>query len=337
MPTILALQSNGFRATPDVDAAEPAADAAGRIASSRTASTWRAPSPAATAWCGRRSRKGRPIPRIADLRRRAADARHRRPGHQPGADGEGQPAEHAGVRDAPRQRRCRSRAPRCRSSRSTNQVAWTGTTNADGVAIAPALPLRGPKRWYETKFEFLVDGREGRRHRLPRVGLDRRHRALGVRHQLRRRRAAFAAARHGVRRPRRLPPRRGGPLQGHPPPRHGRPASRSRTPARTVYVSVRDSQDREIDQREVKLSAWGSVEWTQTLPAEGALGNYSVLMRLRPFTTADEEALDGAGAAAERRERGRERAERHRSRATRSAAASSWRPTAGPTSASTPR
>ena len=30
-------------------------------------------------------------------------------------------------------------------------------------------------------------------------------------------------------------------------------------------------------------------------------------MRLRPFTTADEEALDGAGAAAERRERGRER------------------------------
>ena len=54
----------------------------------------------------------------------------------------------------------------------------------------------------------------------------------------------------------------------------------------TVYVSVRDSQDREIDQREVKLSAWGSVEWTQTLPAEGALGNYSVLMRLRPFSDA---------------------------------------------------
>src|SRR5262249_30048991 len=38
-----------------------------------------------------------------------------------------------------------------------------------------------------------------------------------------------------------------------------------------------------VDRRAVKLSEWGSVEWTQTLPAEGALGNYSVTMRLRPF------------------------------------------------------
>ena len=30
------------------------------------------------------------------------------------------------------------------------KAVWTGTTGADGVAIAPALPLRGPKRWCET-------------------------------------------------------------------------------------------------------------------------------------------------------------------------------------------
>ncbi len=166
-----------------------------------------------------------------------------------------------------------------------NQVAWTGTTNADGVAIAPPLPLRGPKRWYETKFEFLVtaekdgdlaylgsDWTEGiepwefginydsaEQHSLLRgtVFADRGVYRLGEEVHYK------AILRHDT-------------------------ASGIKVPdaGTTVYVSVRDSQDREIDQREVKLSAWGSVEWTQTLPAEGALGNYAVLMRLRPFTTA---------------------------------------------------
>ena len=165
-----------------------------------------------------------------------------------------------------------------------NQVAWTGTTNADGVAIAPALPLRGPKRWYENKFEFLVmaekegdtaylgsDWTEGidpwefgisydaaEQHSLLRgtVFADRGVYRLGEEVHFK------AILRHDT-------------AAGIKVPDAGTP----------VYVSVRDSQDREIDQREVKLSAWGSVEWTQTLPAEGALGNYSVLMRLRPFTT----------------------------------------------------
>jgi uncharacterized protein YfaS (alpha-2-macroglobulin family) len=166
-----------------------------------------------------------------------------------------------------------------------NQVAWTGTTNADGVAIAPPLPLRGPKRWYETKFEFLVtaekdgdlaylgsDWTEGidpwefginydssEQHSLLRgtVFADRGVYRLGEEVHYK------AILRHDT-------------ATGIKVPDAGTP----------VYVSVRDSQDREIDQRAVKLSAWGSVEWTQTLPAEGALGNYSVLMRLRPFVDA---------------------------------------------------
>jgi uncharacterized protein YfaS (alpha-2-macroglobulin family) len=166
-----------------------------------------------------------------------------------------------------------------------NQVAWTGTTNADGVAIAPALPLRGPKRWYENKFEFLVtaekdgdlaylgsDWTEGidpwefgisydaaEQHSLLRgtVFADRGVYRLGEEVHYK------AILRHDT-------------ATGIKVPDAGTP----------VYVSVRDSQDREIDQREVKLSAWGSVEWTHTLPAEGALGNYSVLMRLRPFKDA---------------------------------------------------
>ena len=43
-----------------------------------------------------------------------------------------------------------------------------------------------------------------------------------------------------------------------------------------MLLSVRDSQDRVVDERTVKLTAWSSAEWTMTLPQEGALGNYSV-------------------------------------------------------------
>ena len=107
---------------------------------------------------------------------------------------------------------------------------------------------------------------------------------MGVRHQLRRRRAASLLrgtvfADRGVY-------RLGEEIHFKAILRHDTAAGIKVPDAGTpVYVSVRDSQDREIDQRAVKLSAWGSAEWTQTLPAEGALGNYSVRMRLRPYTT----------------------------------------------------
>ena len=38
--------------------------------------------------------------------------------------------------------------------RLDNQVHWTGTTGADGVAIAPDTPLREEDEWY--KFAFIV-------------------------------------------------------------------------------------------------------------------------------------------------------------------------------------
>ena len=166
-----------------------------------------------------------------------------------------------------------------------NQVAWTGTTSADGVALAPPLPLRKPQRWYETRFDFLVlaekdgdtaylgsDWTQGvepwefgsdfdtaEQHSLLRgtVFADRGVYRLGEEVHYK------AILRHDT-------------------------ATGIKVPdaGTKIYVSVRDSQDREVDRREVQLSAWGSVEWTQKLPGEGALGNYSVLLRLRPFEDA---------------------------------------------------
>ena len=305
MPTILALQGNGFKTTPDADAAEPPSDAAGRshpvVRHRPGARPHRRPRPGVGG-----GRGGADHPAIADLRRRAADARHGRPGHQPRPDRQGQPAEHAGVRDAPRQRpagrgrqgvagharepgrldrhdqrrRRGDRPGRCRcagrSAGTRTKFEFLVTAEKDGdLAYLGSDWTEGIDPW-----EFGINYDSAEQHSLLRgtVFADRGVYRLGEEVHYK------AILRHDT-------------ATGIKVPDAGTP----------VYVSVRDSQDREIDQREVKLSAWGSVEWTQTLPAEGALGNYSVLMRLRPFTDRDEEALDGAGAAAERRGRGRER------------------------------
>ena len=84
-------------------------------------------------------------------------------------------------------------------------------------------------------------------------------------------------------------------VQGDPPPQHaaGHPAAAGR---HAVFVSVRDSQDRVVDERTVTVNAWSSAEWTLTLPAEGTLGNYSVRAMLesdRPKPKKPEELRPG--------------------------------------------
>ncbi|HET7220155.1 MAG TPA: MG2 domain-containing protein [Vicinamibacterales bacterium] len=43
-----------------------------------------------------------------------------------------------------------------------------------------------------------------------------------------------------------------------------------------VFIQIRDSQYRLVDERTVTTTAWSSAEWKVTLPGDGALGNYSV-------------------------------------------------------------
>ena len=116
---------------------------------------------------------------------------------------------------------------------------------------------------------------------------------FGVHVQPRRSRAD--AARHGVQRSRRLPARRRSALQGDPPQNtpSGIRLLRRGTP---VFITLRDSQNRVVDERTVKVNAWSSAEWTMTLPAEGALGNYSVRAMLesdRPKPKAPEDVQPG--------------------------------------------
>jgi hypothetical protein len=47
-----------------------------------------------------------------------------------------------------------------------------------------------------------------------------------------------------------------------------------------VDVVIRDSHDKEIDKRTVKLNEWSSAEWTMTLPSDGVLGTYRITGRV---------------------------------------------------------
>ena len=59
--------------------------------------------------------------------------------------------------------------------------------------------------------------------------------------------------------------------------RHNTPDGIRLLPSGTdVFLTVRDSRNRLVDERTIKVNAWSSSEWTFTLPTDGALGTYDV-------------------------------------------------------------
>ena len=166
------------------------------------------------------------------------------------------------------------------------QSMWTGTTGADGVAIAPETRLRNLRNWYE--FAFLVMAEKD--GDVAYVGSDWNDGLLpwefGSHFDLEEadpllRGTVFTD--RGVYKP-------GEEV-------HFKAVLRSNTPAgvrllpdgTAVFVTVRDARDKVVDERTVKVNAWSTAEWTLTLPAEGSLGTYSVRAILeseRPVKTA---------------------------------------------------
>jgi hypothetical protein len=154
--------------------------------------------------------------------------------------------------------------------RTDNRVFWSGQTNAEGIAVAPDTALRNPQRPWELAFiataekdgdvayvasdwnegisswEFGINTNLHEATPLLRgtVFTDRGVYRLGEEIHLK------AILRTDTPRGIDLLP-----------------------PATPVYVTVRDSRDREIDQRTLTLTEWSSAEWTLTLPTSGALGN----------------------------------------------------------------
>jgi uncharacterized protein YfaS (alpha-2-macroglobulin family) len=163
--------------------------------------------------------------------------------------------------------------------RTDNSVFWIGQTNADGIALAPDTALRDPQRPWELAFIVTAE-KDGD---VAYVASDWNEGIasweFGIRTNL------FEAS----------PLLRGSVFTDRGVYRLGeevhlkailRRDSSSGIqllgPGTPVYMSVRDSRDREVDRRTITLSEWSSAEWTITLPASGALGSYSVQARLEP-------------------------------------------------------
>jgi alpha-2-macroglobulin len=163
-----------------------------------------------------------------------------------------------------------------------NSIFWSGTTGGDGVAMGPGIPVRerryddGEESWKEwQRPAFLVlaekDGdiayvgsnwNEGIQSWDFGIPFDRDQAEPMLRGTVFSDRGVYRLGEEV----------------------HFKAILRQNTPngirllraGTPVLMTIRDSQYRLVDERTVKINDWSSADWTVTLPADGALGNYSI-------------------------------------------------------------
>ncbi len=154
-----------------------------------------------------------------------------------------------------------------------NQRLWTGRTDAEGIALAPALPLRTPREWY--RLSFLVTAEKD--GDVAYVGSNWNEGIqpwdFGVGYGLWEatdilRGSVFTD--RGVYRP-------GEQVHVKAIVRSDTPTGMRLLPAgATLEVRTHDARNQVVDRRSVTVGRWSSVEWSWTVPAEATLGNYRV-------------------------------------------------------------
>jgi alpha-2-macroglobulin len=161
--------------------------------------------------------------------------------------------------------------------RLDNRVFWSGTTDQDGVAIAPNTPLREADDWW--KFAFVVTAEKD--GDVAYVGSDWNEGIqpwdFGVPFNLNEASPLLRGTVFSDRGVYKL----GEEVTFKAVLRHNAPDGIRLLEAGTpIFVSVRDGQNRVVDERTIKVNSWSSAEWTLTLPAEGTLGNYNIRVML---------------------------------------------------------
>jgi uncharacterized protein YfaS (alpha-2-macroglobulin family) len=150
---------------------------------------------------------------------------------------------------------------------------WTGTTGPDGVAIAPETRLRDPRRW--SRFAFIVTAEKD--GDVAYVGSDWNDGVLPWEYGLHLDLEEADPLLRGT-----VFTDRGVYKLGEEV--HFKAILRSNTPGgvrllpdgTAVFVSVRDSRDKLVDERTVRVNVWSTADWTLPVPADGALGSYFV-------------------------------------------------------------
>ncbi len=157
--------------------------------------------------------------------------------------------------------------------RPDNTTHWSGTTGLDGVAMAPSTPLREASNWWRLAFIVTAekdgdvayvgsDWNEGISPWEFGTGVNLVEAAPLLRGTVFTDRGVY---------------RLGEEIHFKAILRHNAPAGVRLLPAGTpVVITIRDSQNQLVDERTIRVNEWSSAEWTMTLPADGALGNYSL-------------------------------------------------------------
>jgi alpha-2-macroglobulin len=155
-----------------------------------------------------------------------------------------------------------------------NRTVWTGSTNNDGVAVAPKTPaLRDPRNHW--RFAFIVTAEKdgdtayvGSNWNEGIQGWD-----FGVHYDP----DQAAPMLRGTVFTDRGVYRLGEEVRFKAILRHNTAQGIRLLPAgANVLISVRDAQGRMVNERTVTINAWSTAEWTLALPAQGSLGSYSI-------------------------------------------------------------
>ena len=157
--------------------------------------------------------------------------------------------------------------------RTDNTTFWRGTTNASGLALAPNTRLRDPDNTWRLSFIVTAE-KDGD---VAYVGSDWNEGIspweFGTNFNLR---ESVPLLRGSVFTDRGVY-RLGEEIHLKAVLRHNTPEGvRLLAPQTPLVITVRDSQNRVVDERTVRASGWSSAEWTMTLPKEGSLGGYSL-------------------------------------------------------------
>jgi uncharacterized protein YfaS (alpha-2-macroglobulin family) len=161
--------------------------------------------------------------------------------------------------------------------RLDNTTAWTGKTDDHGIAVAPPLKLRNPRRWWEFKF-IVTATKDGD---TAYVGSDWNEGIqpfeFGTAYNLDESEPLLRGSVFSDRGVYKL----GEEVHFKGILRRDTPKGIELIPNATpVYVVLRDSQNKTVDRRTVVTNAWSACEWTTRLPGGGALGDYQVLVSL---------------------------------------------------------
>lgn len=155
------------------------------------------------------------------------------------------------------------------------QVRWDGTTGSDGTALAPGAPRTRLRSWEGTELEFIVIAEKD--GDIAYLGSNW-HEGIapwdfGYYLNLREAQPILRGSVFTDRGVYRL----GEEVHFKAILRSDTPSGITLLPSGTaVDLSLRDSQDKEIDKRTVKVNDWSSADWTVRLPADGALGTYRI-------------------------------------------------------------